>query len=449
MHTSHDGAGSVECESVECEALRLADGVELIGEYGGSGFREPKYLLRRADGQLVQLTQLLYLLAANLDGRRDPGELATRLGETLGRDMSAEQVSFLLDRRLRSAGLLAESPERPRHGKPARPPDPLLSLRFRVGVVPESVVWRIAGVFQSFFRTPVILTALTVLVVLDVALVANGALGRLGPSALAFVHHPELTLLVLALVFVSATFHECGHVAACRYGGARPGRMGFGLYLVWPALYSTVTDSYRLPRCGRLRTDLGGVYFNSIFICGMVLAYLGTGSGWLLVAIMFMHMETLRQFIPVIRMDGYYILSDLVGVPDLFSRMGPVLKSLVPGRGLHPRVRELKPWVRRIVIGWVFLVVPFLLYFLVSIIIIAPMALPVVWHQLQYFAKEVARAADHGNIAIAALGVVQMVLLVLPWLGIALILWSMIGKSLFRVVRSRKRRARAASGSLS
>ena len=36
--------------------------------------------------------------------------------------------------------------------------------------------------------------------------------------------------------------------------------MGFGLYLVWPALYSTVTDSYRLARVGRLRTDLGGVY---------------------------------------------------------------------------------------------------------------------------------------------------------------------------------------------
>jgi hypothetical protein len=108
--------------------------------------------------------------------------------------------------------------------------------------------------------------------------------------------------------------------------------MGFGLYLVWPALYSTVTDSYRLSRAGRLRTDLGGVYFNAVFIAGMNIAYLNTGSPWLLVAIVMLHFETVLQFLPMIRLDGYYILSDLVGVPDLFSFMGPVLSSMIRGR---------------------------------------------------------------------------------------------------------------------
>ena len=40
--------------------------------------------------------------------------------------------------------------------------------------------------------------------------------------------------------------------------------MGVGIYLVWPAFYTDVTDSYRLPRAARLRTDLGGLYFNAI-----------------------------------------------------------------------------------------------------------------------------------------------------------------------------------------
>ena len=39
--------------------------------------------------------------------------------------------------------------------------------------------------------------------------------------------------------------------------------------------------------------------------------------------------------------------STLIGVPDLFSRLGPVLASAIPGRPTHPRVCELKPWVRR------------------------------------------------------------------------------------------------------
>ena len=41
--------------------------------------------------------------------------------------------------------------------------------------------------------------------------------------------------------------------------------MGAGLYIVWPAFYTDVTDAYRLGRGGRLRTDLGGIYFNAIF----------------------------------------------------------------------------------------------------------------------------------------------------------------------------------------
>ena len=53
------------------EILVLADGVELIGEYEDSGFKEPPLLARRADGQMIQLTRLLYLVAEAADGRRD------------------------------------------------------------------------------------------------------------------------------------------------------------------------------------------------------------------------------------------------------------------------------------------------------------------------------------------------------------------------------------------
>ena len=75
---------------------------------------------------------------------------------------------------------------------------------------------------------------------------------------------PGLLLLITGLVVLSAGFHELGHAAACRYGGATPGGIGVGLYLVWPAFYTDVTDAYRLPRRDRLRVDLGGLYFNAL-----------------------------------------------------------------------------------------------------------------------------------------------------------------------------------------
>ncbi|MGH3852776.1 MAG: hypothetical protein ACRDR6_04615 [Pseudonocardiaceae bacterium] len=413
---------------------RLADGVELIGEYQGSGFREPRYIVRRADGQVIQLPRLLYLLASTVDGQRDQEQVARVLSAELGKVVQAEQVAFLVDNRLHPVGIVAadsggaqaDARADPAQANPAPKiklkADPLLALKFRVGVVPEPVVWRIAGAFAPMFWPPVILALLAGFVGLDAVIIAQGGLGRVVPSALALVYQPALTLLVLALIVVAGAFHECGHVTACRYGGARPGVMGFGLYLVWPALYSTVTDSYRLGRAGRLRTDLGGVYFNAVFILGMSLVYLGTSSPWVLVTIVALHVETATQFLPMIRLDGYYILSDLIGVPDLFSRTGPVLASLIPGRPTHPRVQELKPWARRTITLWVLIVVPYLIYWMLGFVLVVPRVLPVVWDRLIWLIHTVGATAAAGQGAETALGVVQIVLLLLPWVGSLLML---------------------------
>jgi putative peptide zinc metalloprotease protein len=417
------GSGS-DADAVVGVVPRLAEGTELIGEYQGSGFQEPRYILRRVDGQVIQLPRLLYLLASSLDGQRDLGQVAALLTAEFGRVVQAEQVSYLIENRLRPVGIMAADPGADAGAAPTMKmkSDPLLALKFRVGIVPERAVWRIAGVFGPMFWPPVILAGLAAFVTLDVTIIAQGGLGRIVPSALALVYEPALTLLVLAIVLASAAFHEFGHVSACRYGGARPGKMGFGLYLVWPALYSTVTDSYRLSRRGRLRTDLGGVYFNAVFIAGMSVAYLYTGSPWVLVAIVMLHIETATQFLPVIRMDGYYILSDLIGVPDLFSRLGPVLKSMIPGRPTHPRVLELKPWVRRTITGWVVIVVPAILYWVIGFLIIVPQVMPVVWDRLLELGSLTGAAAATGSVAEATLGVIQMILLLLPWVGGLLLL---------------------------
>ena len=92
----------------------------------------------------------------------------------------------------------------------------------------------------------------------------------------------------------------------------------------------------------------------------LAVAYVATGSGVLLLTALVLQIQMLQQLIPVVRFDGYYVLSDLAGVPDLFARVGPVLRSLRPGHPLDPRVTELRPRSRRFVTGWVVVVVPLL-----------------------------------------------------------------------------------------
>ena len=139
--------------------------------------------------------------------------------------------------------------------------DPLLALKLRAALVPERVVNAITKVFKPLFFPPVVLAVLAGLAALDVWLFAYHGVAQ---SLRQVLYSPALLMMVLGLVILSAAFHECGHATACAYGGARPGVMGAGLYIVWPAFYTDVTDAYRLPRHARLRTDLGGLYFNAV-----------------------------------------------------------------------------------------------------------------------------------------------------------------------------------------
>jgi putative peptide zinc metalloprotease protein len=63
------------------EAPSLAADVELLGELRGSGFAEPQWLARRSGGYL-QLSELLYRVASELDGERTHADVAARVTES-------------------------------------------------------------------------------------------------------------------------------------------------------------------------------------------------------------------------------------------------------------------------------------------------------------------------------------------------------------------------------
>src|SRR5579875_2938173 len=87
--------------------IRLAPGTELLGQWEGSAFQVSPYLIRRADGQHVQLSPLLYHLAAGIDSATDADDLARRLSHAVGRELSADNVVHLLRTKLAPLGILA------------------------------------------------------------------------------------------------------------------------------------------------------------------------------------------------------------------------------------------------------------------------------------------------------------------------------------------------------
>src|SRR4051812_30425769 len=85
--------------------LELTGGLELLGEVHGSGYKEGAALVRRADGQMVQLGPLMYAFLECVDGRRTETEIAEAMSERLGREVDTEHVDRLAEK-LCEQGLL-------------------------------------------------------------------------------------------------------------------------------------------------------------------------------------------------------------------------------------------------------------------------------------------------------------------------------------------------------
>src|SRR5439155_5372998 len=121
-------------------APRLADGVELLGEYQDSGYSQPPSLVRRPDGQVIQMSPLLYRVTCRIDGSRDPAAIAELVSEDLGRSLTADQVRHLITSKLLPLGIVADE------AAPAVPPkaNPLLALRARGTLLPEGAA-NVAG----------------------------------------------------------------------------------------------------------------------------------------------------------------------------------------------------------------------------------------------------------------------------------------------------------------
>lgn len=124
--------------------------------------------------------------------------------------------------------------------------------------------------------------------------------------------------LALLLTFFAYSLHELGHASALKYSGARPGNIGFTLYLIFPAFYSDVTDAWRLPRWRRLLVDVSGSYFECIAIIPLAIAFLSTHCGIFWYSIVMIGFSIFNNANPVFRFDGYWALRDMFGTANVF-----------------------------------------------------------------------------------------------------------------------------------
>jgi putative peptide zinc metalloprotease protein len=130
---------------------------------------------------------------------------------------------------------------------------------------------------------------------------------------------PILWILLVGL----KTFHELGHAYACkRFGGTVP-EMGAMIMMGTPCAYVDASSSWSFPnRWHRMTVALAGMYFESMLAMVAVVVWLCTDTGQLHSAAQYAIVLSTVVTIgfnanPLMRYDGYFILCDLVNIPNL------------------------------------------------------------------------------------------------------------------------------------
>ena len=130
---------------------------------------------------------------------------------------------------------------------------------------------------------------------------------------------PILWFLLVGL----KTFHELGHAYACkRFGGTVP-EMGAMIMMGTPCAYVDASSSWAFPnRWHRMTVALAGMYFESMLAIAAIVIWLATDSGQIHSAAQYAIVLSTVVTVgfnanPLMRYDGYFILSDLVNIPNL------------------------------------------------------------------------------------------------------------------------------------
>ncbi|HEV7663594.1 MAG TPA: hypothetical protein VGQ62_08675, partial [Chloroflexota bacterium] len=358
---------------------KLAPGVRLAGQMQESAFENPPWLLERDGAGYVQVTELLYHIAEQCTGNQSTDEIATKVS-TPAKAVNAETVQSLVARLLIPRGLvLMTDGKSATAGAQAGAGSPL-ALNMRLKMVSPERIMPLTNVLKILYWPPILVTVLLVAAAVEGWIYFVHGVGGGIHDAL---YTPGLMLFVLLVVVFSAGFHELGHAAALHYAGGKIKGMGAGMYMVYPAFFTDVSDNYRLPRWARVRTDLGGFYFNLIFALAIMGVFLLTGQEFLLLMVLLINLEIIHQLLPFIRLDGYWALADVTGVPDFFSQMAAFVRSVVPIKGWKGRkLPALKWWAKAIFALYIVLTIPLLCLLLLVMIRSVPRVLATAWDSL-------------------------------------------------------------------
>ena len=300
------------------------------------------------NNQFYRLNPAAYQFMAMLDGRRTVAEVWRICNEQLGDEAPTQGEAIQLLGQLYTSNLLAaELPpdaegllHRYRKRRVREVQGYVMNLLFiRIPLIdPDRFLDRWVNIFGQVF-TKYGLALWLVLISVGLYFLA-GRTGELASRASNVFNPANLPFLYLGLV-VAKVFHEFGHAFACKMFGRQAGGgeihvMGVMFLVFMPLPYVDASSAWAFrSKWHRAIVGAAGMFVELAIAAIAAVIWAITAEGTTVHAICYsvMFIASVSSLLfngnPLLRYDAYYILSDLLGIPNLAQRSKEYIYYLV------------------------------------------------------------------------------------------------------------------------
>jgi len=206
----------------------------------------------------------------------------------------------------------------------------ILAIRFK-GLDPNNFLTWLEPKFRFMYHPVVVFLCMTLcLSALSLIVVEFDYFRSKLPGFRDFFSPSNIFLLSVTLG-VSKVFHELGHGVTCKHFGGACTELGIMFLVLTPCMYVNVSDSWMIPsKWKRVMIGAAGVYVECILasICTFCWWFSNPGLfNYLCLNVMFISSVSTIVFNinPLLRYDGYYILADLLEIPNLRQKATKIL----------------------------------------------------------------------------------------------------------------------------
>ncbi|MCE9591964.1 MAG: efflux RND transporter periplasmic adaptor subunit [Planctomycetes bacterium] len=211
----------------------------------------------------------------------------------------------------------------------------IMSLKFPV-FNPDKMLRWLSPLFRPFLsKWGLIAWALLVLSAIVAILPHTGKLFNDATNVLAPANWAWMALMFTLI----KAWHELGHGLVCRRFGGMVPEVGVMMLVLLPAPYVDATSSWNFPsKWHRVLVSTAGMMFELLLASIACFIWVheqqvspGSLTQQLAYNVIFLSSVTTILFNanPLLRFDGYYILSDILEIPNLYQRAGKELCYLV------------------------------------------------------------------------------------------------------------------------